>query len=94
MGDLGQHTSIVATLLSHVAEDACRYVSQSKFRVLGWSLVGVVLRGGPCDFIVLLGRYYVYPAIALVGEFSHSFATMVVEHSPSLFHHLHVAVVK
>ena len=28
MGDLGQHASIIATLLSYVAEDACRYVSQ------------------------------------------------------------------
>ena len=30
MGDLGQHASVIATLLSYVAEDACRYVSLSK----------------------------------------------------------------
>lgn len=28
MGDLGQHTDVIATLLSHAADDACEYVSQ------------------------------------------------------------------
>lgn len=28
MGDLGRHTNVTATLLSHAADDACQYVSQ------------------------------------------------------------------